>query len=202
MRIAREDIHVESNLLIRLIDPVTRKEVPGSRREMHNVFTTTGRDWLAHLVVWSGIGTGIGGTDVPLTQRRLRWIGVGTGTQGEVEGVTALNVPVEVDEDGNFLAALQGFSFPAIKQVRVFKEFNTTEISTSLSPVVPVTEAGLFVDVFPVSAIGGTDDSAVGLEDTTLNRLVQFNAPVAYKTFDVINKTQDFNLEIRWEFRF
>jgi hypothetical protein len=87
-------------------------------------------------------------------------------------------------------------------QVRVFKEFSTTEISTSITPVVPITEAGLFVDIFPVSANGGTDDSAVGFEDTTLSRLVQFNAPVAYKQFDVINKTQDFNLEIRWEFRF
>jgi hypothetical protein len=203
MLIVREDINIEANLLIRLIDPRTRREVPGSRREAHNVFTTTGRDWLAHLCVWGGVGTGPGGADVALTQRRLRWMGVGTGTtQLEVEGVTSLETPVPVDESGNYLAPIQGHTFPAVKQVRVFKEFSTTEISTSITPVVPITEAGLFVDIFPVSANGGTDDSAVGFEDTTLSRLVQFNAPVAYKQFDVINKTQDFNLEIRWEFRF
>ena len=107
-----------------------------------------------------------------------------------------------VDELGKYLAPLQTHDFPAVKQVRVFKEFSTTEISTSIAPVVPVTEAGLFVDVIPVSALGGTDDSAVGAEDSTLNRQIQFNAPVAYKTFDVFNKTQDFNLEIRCELRF
>lgn len=198
----REDIHIECNFLARLLDPHTRKEVPGSRREAHNVFTTTGRDWLAHLVIWNGIGTGPGGADEAATQRRLRWIGVGSGTQLEVEGVTSLDTPVAVDEAGNYLAALQTHDFPAVKQVRVYKEFKETEISTPLNPVVPVTEAGLFVDVIPVSSIGGDEDSAVGLEDSTLNRTIAANAPVAYKTFDVINKTQDFSLEIRWELRF
>lgn len=198
----REDIHIESNFLARLIDPKTRKEVPGSRREAHNVFTDTGRDWLAHLVVWAGLNTGPSGEDVAYTQRRLRWMGVGTGTQAEVEGVTSLVTPVEVDESGNYLSPIQTSDFPATKQVRVYKEFSTAEISISGSPVVPVTEAGLFVDVIPVSAIGGSEDSAVGSEDSTLNRQVAANAPVAYKMFDVINKTQDFALEIRWEFRF
>lgn len=198
----QDDIHVESNFLARLIDPVTRREVKGSRREAHNVFTATGRDWLAHLIVWSGIGTGLGGADEAVTQRRLRWIGVGTGTQAEVEGVTALDTPVKVDSADNYLAAIQSHEFHATKQVRVYKEFATTEISTAADSTVAVTEAGLFVDVVPVSTEGGVDDSAVGAENSTLNRLVQYNSPVAYKTFGVITKTQDFNLEIRWELRF
>ena len=197
-----EKLVPEVNFMARLIHPVTREEIPGSRREAHNVFTTTGRDWLAHLAVWSSIGGGPGGSDVAVTNRRLRWMGVGTGTQAEVEGVTSLVTPVQVDLAGNYLAALQAHDFPAVKQVRVFKEFGQSEISTVSSPVVPVTEAGLFVDVIPVSTIGGVDDSAVGAEDSTLNRLIQFNAPVAYKMFDVINKTQDFNLEIQWELQF
>lgn len=193
-----EDINVWCNFLARLIDPKTRREVPGTRREAHNVFTTTGRDWLAHLVVWSTIGS----PDVPVTNRRLRWMGVGTGTQLEVEGIVSLDTPVEVDESGNYLAAIQTYEFTAVARVRVSKEFSTEEISTDSNPVVPVTEAGLFVDVFPVSVLGGTDDTDAGSEDTTLNRTVANNAPVAYRTFDVINKTQDFNLEIRWELNF
>lgn len=194
----REDIKIESNFMARLLHPKTRQEVPGSRREAHNVFTTTGRDWLAHLVVWSTIGS----PDIPVTQRRLRWLGVGSGTQAEVESITSLVEPLLVDEAGAYLAALQSHSFPATKQVRVSKEFSTTELSTTLDPVVEVREAGLFVDVYPVSTQGGVDDSAVGAEDTTLNRLLALNAPVAYKSFEVITKTQDFNLEITWEFRF
>lgn len=193
-----EDIQVICNFRACLRDPVSKRVVPGTERVAHNVFTDVGRDWLAHLVVWSTIGS----PDVPVTNRRLRWIGVGTGTQLEQASVSALNEPVEADEDGNYLLPLQTHDFPALKTVRVFKEFTTTEISTSTNPVVAVTEAGLFVDVHPVSSIGGVDDSAVGLEDTTLNRQVASNALVAYKTFDVINKTQDFNLEIQWELRF
>lgn len=174
------------------------KYVRGTLREGHNVFTTTGRDWLAHLAAWETIG---GGGDVPFTARRVRWMGVGTGTQAEVEGVTSLDTPVEVTT-AIFLAAIQTTDFPTTTSVRFFKSFSTSEISLIASPIVPVSEAGLFVDVFPVSTKGGVDDSAVGGGDTTLNPASSVNAPVAYKTFEVINKTADFSLVIEWTFVF
>ena len=194
----KEDFQVESNFWAALVLPKTRRVVKSSIREGHNVFTTVGRDWLSRLVVWNVIGS----PDQPVTSRRLRWMGVGTGTQLEVEGVTSLVAPVLVDQSGHYIAALQTYDFPATGRVRVYKEFSTGEISTPGNPVVAVTEAGLFVDVFPVSTLGGSDDSAIGGENTTLNRSTQFNAPVAYHTFNAINKTADFNLLIRWELRF
>jgi hypothetical protein len=53
-----------------------------------------------------------------------------------------------------------------------------------------------------VSTLGGTEDDDVGVFDTTLNPQIAANAPIAYHTFEVINKTADFVLEIRWELRF
>jgi hypothetical protein len=110
-----EDIQIQCNFMVRLLHPGTRKEVRGSRREAHNVFTTIGRDWLAHLVVWDTIGS----PDIAVTQRRLRWLGVGIGSQLEVESVSTLNTPVPVDDVGNFLAPLQYREFSALKTVRV-----------------------------------------------------------------------------------
>lgn len=174
------------------------KYVQGSKREGHNVFTTTGRDWLAHLVPWATIGT----PDVAYTQRRLRWMGVGIGTQLEVEGVTSLDTPTLATAT-EYLVPLQFASFPEPKAMTVIKIFGPTEISHSGFGPIPVTEAGLFVDVFPASTFGGTEDGdLLPTIDTTLNPIVAANAPVAYKTFEAINKTADFNLEIRWTFRF
>lgn len=172
------------------------KVVPGSLREGHNVFTNTGNDWIAHLVVWDAIGA----PDVPVTSRRLRYMGLGTGTQFEDASVTALATPKEL-ATGVYLGDINGHAFPAPKEVRVFREFTHTEISINPSDVIPITEAGLFVDVFPVSLLGGTDDQAIGPSDTTLDVTAIFNSPVAYKTFEVINKTQDFILEIKWDLR-
>lgn len=174
------------------------KYVPGTKREGHNVFTTAGRDWMAHLVAWATIGI----PDVAFTQRRLRWIGIGTGNQAEVEGVTGLAIPA-LSTPTAYLIPLQFTSFPEPKAMQVTKVFGPSEISHSGFGPIAVTEAGLFVDVFPASTAGGTEDGdLLPTIDTTLNPVVASNAPVAYKTFEAINKTADFNLEIRWTFRF
>jgi hypothetical protein len=175
------------------------KLVPGSHREGHNVVTVTGRNLLSKLLSWETIGT----TDVPYTQRRVRWIGVGTGTQLEVTTVTQLAqatlakaspldyiVPINYPPD-----------FPTSTSVEYSYEFGVSEISTAGVPVL-VSEVGLFSDVNPASA-GGTDDVAVGGGVlTTLDPLVATNPPVAYKTFESLTKTKDFTLEVRWTFRF
>lgn len=194
MRWVSDRIGIEANFEARLFE--RGKYVWGSLREGHNVFTTVGRDWLAHLSAWQTVG---GGGDVPFTNRRVRWMGLGTGTQLEVEGVTALNAPTPVTT-GVYLGAVQEATFPTTTSVEFVKEFGTGEISLPGDglPIVAVTEAGLFVDVFPVSTNGGVDDSAVGAGDTTLNVLFATNAPIAYHTFEEINKTVDFSLVIRW----
>lgn len=196
MKNAVDFIEVRANFNARLVEPESKRIV--AERTLHNVFTNTGRDWLAHLVAWSTIGT----PDVAYTNRRVRWMSVGSGTQLETVGVNVLNTPLLVTA-GRYLSALQTSDFPTVRAVRFYKEFSQNEISYLPGQVIPVTEAGLFVDVFPASTAGGSEDSAVGGGfDTTISPAIAANAPVAYATFDAINKTQDFNLEIRWEFRF
>jgi hypothetical protein len=175
------------------------KIVPGSLREGHNVFTTVGSDWLSKLVAWQTIDT----PDIPFTQRRVRWVGVGTGTQAETVNVTVLNAPALVTPTF-YLGAVQAATFPATGKVKFFKEFLGNEISMPAQglAVVPLTEATLYADVFPVSAAGGTLDAATGSYDTQMNPEIGTNPCIAYKTFQVLNKTVDFNVEVRWEFSF
>jgi len=175
------------------------KEV--ERREVHNVLTDVGADWLAHLVAWHSLGD----PDVPVTQRRVRWIGVGTGTsQDELPGVVKIEVPTPVDDAGNYLAALDGSEFPdaEVPTARFFKEFGTGDITTVINPIVPITEAALFVDVHRVGEIGGYSDSPWGTLSTTLNPLNSDNPPVTYARFEPITKTRDYSLEFHWDYRF
>jgi len=178
------------------------KIVPGSRREGHNIFTITGRNFLAKLVSWQTIGLT---NDVPYTQRRVRWIGVGSGTQLEVATVTSLNESVLVTTT-QYLVTPQAVEFPTSTSVRFIREFALNEITISNTPVT-ISEAGLFADVSPAKP-GNPND---GYEDvpfdpgtvgTVLSPYLGTNPPVAYKAFEGLTKTVDFTLEIRWDFRF
>lgn len=176
------------------------KIVPGSRREAHNVFTTTGRNLLAKLIGWQTIA---GGGDVPYTQRRVRWIGVGTGSQLEVPTVFALSQPHIITASNEYLVKVASPpEFPVGSTIRFTREFSSGEITTTPTPV-SITEAGLFADVNPAAG-APTEDIPInpGVIDTTLDPQVASNPPVAYKAFEGLVKTIDFTLEIRWEFRF
>jgi hypothetical protein len=130
-------------------------------------------------------------------------MGVGSGTQPEVVGVVALATPVKVTASPDrYIGAIQSTEFPAQLRVRFFKEFSENEITYEPSMVVPITEAGAFVDVYPASTSGGTDDGFIAPYDTTLNPSVIYNTPVSYKTFQVINRTVDFKLELQWDYIF
>jgi hypothetical protein len=132
--------------------------------------------------------------------RRTRWAGVGIGTQLEVTTVSALAQPALANST-DYIVALQSVDFPDSTSVRFIKEFGTSEITITSTPVA-ITEAGLFADVSPGN-MGGTEDSGHTLAtDPTLDPTVGTNPPIAYKTFEVLTKTIDFTLELRWEFRF
>jgi hypothetical protein len=177
------------------------KVVANSRREGHNIFTVTGRNWLTKLVSWRSIAA----VDTPYTQRRVRWMGLGKGVQLEAPTVSSLNNAV-LATTTQYLAAIQIVEFPTSSSVRFIKEFTLGEITVSSTPVA-ISEAGLFVDVSPAEP-GNLNDGyedvayAPGLIETTLNPAIATNSPVAYKTFDAMTKTVDFSLEIRWDLRF
>jgi len=181
------------------------KIVPNSRREGHNVFTITGRNWLSKLISWQTI-QGYPPGDVPFTHRRIRWIGVGVGSQFEVTTVTSLVTPTLITAT-DYLVSVDHIltEFPTSTSVRFYREFGATEISLVPGPPIIVSEAGLYVDVnrwdFDPGE-GGTEDAQAPGELTTLDPQVGTNPPVAYKAFEGIPKTQAFTLEVRWEFRF
>lgn len=177
------------------------KVVPDSIRRAHNVFTTSGRNWLSKLVAWHDLSST---PDDPYTNRRIRWMGVGTGAQAEVTSVTALQnaVPVTTGPTTYLKAVTAPVTFPTSTSVRFITTFATTDVSIS-GPAI-VTEAGLFADVDPYNFVAGgegeEDDQGSGTSVLDLDSGV--NPPVAYKSFDPITKTQDFILELRWDFRF
>lgn len=188
------DILIEANMWACMRE--RGKLVPGSIREGHNVFTVTGRNLLSKLLSWQTIGA----TDIPFTNRRIRWMGVGIGSQLEVTTVSSLAQPALVTST-DFLVPIQTSEFPSSTSVRYLKEFATNEITIAGVPVA-ITEVGLFADVVPAN-MGGTEDVGhTNPTDPTLKPTVGSNPPVAYKAFESITKTSDFTLEIRWELRF
>jgi len=190
----REDIQITSNVFLCMRE--RGKLVPGSRREGHNVFTSTGRNILSRLIAWQSIGS----VDVPYTHKRMRWMAVGSGTQLEAVNVSSLNNPLPA-LGANYLSEIQSVEFLDSTSVRFIKSFGTSEVTFSSTPV-PITEAGLFADVNPAT-MGGVEDSAAGGGYTsTLSPEVSTYPPSAYKAFEALTKTQDFTLEIRWDFRF
>ena len=168
------------------------KIVPGSRRDGHNIWTNTGREYLALLMSLSdGLNT--------FRKDAVGYIGVGIGAQLEDVNVLTLVNPIAYSAS-LYLAALDvPPSFPlnptrtTVRYKRVF-----TEDEITLSPsTVNVSEMGLFTNGSPIAVPA----YAFGTRDVTYaNRMSQ--APVAYKTFEPVPKTNALQLEISWEIRF
>lgn len=167
------------------------KIVPGSHREGHNIWTNTGREYLALLMsIASAPSTGF-------RADHMAYIGVGTGAQIEDAGVLRLITPVAY-VTGQFLAPLNvPPTFPltptrtTVRYTRVFAE---DQITLTPGSTVNISEMGLFTD-------GRQSDYAVGLRDTTLAQAAN-QSPAAYKAFEPIGKKDSLQLEVSWEIRF
>lgn len=169
------------------------KKVPGGSREGYNIWTLTGREYLAQLMSVAAF--------VPVEtygrEDHIYYIGFGTGTTPEVSTVSALVAPVPYDSaGGNFLAKLDLPTYPlsptktTVKYSRIFSETELSYAST-----VSLSEAGLFTDGDPLS------NYAPGTRDTTIANAAS-QSPAAYKTFEPIKKTQNYQMEANWEIRF
>jgi hypothetical protein len=192
-----DNISIEANIWMVMRE--RGKIVPGSHREGHNVFTTNGKNWLAKLIAWQTIS----GTDIAYTNRRVRWMGVGIGSQLESATVTKLAQPT-LATSTDYIRPIQTVEYPNSTTARFIKEFGTSEITIAGVPVV-VSEAALLADVSPANN-GAFDDVSydpIGLPSATmLNPTSGNNSVIAYKAFDGLSKTVDFTLEVRWDFRF
>lgn len=175
------------------------KIVRGTRRTGRNIWTLTGREYLARLMSYASYGP-----DTPSRNDRIRYVGFGVGTTPEVSSVSSLVSPIAFDgaSGGLFLAELAIPTYPFQSSssfgtaVRYTREFSESELS--ISTTVVLTEAGLFTDGSPVSS---PIPFAPGTRDRSLAQAGS-QAPVAYKIFEPLKKTQNFVLSIAWEIRF
>lgn len=202
-----EDVPVKSNLIITARD---RGKIV-ARREGHNIWLNLGREYLASLLCYSSfspptperndriryMGLGIGGT------RQLQLSTVNSspivaaypGTNAQTDSqptVTRLERPVRVSgsstappylTDDVWLGQVQVPTPHPVPTQSVFNRlFTQTDISYAPFLSVPVSEVGLFT---------GNADAHVSN-----------NTIVAYDTFDSLNKTAAFELEVAWTIRF
>ena len=169
------------------------KIVPGSRRDGHNIWTNTGREYLALLMSLRNVSN-------TFRKDAIAYIGVGTGATLEDVNVLSLVNPIAY-EPSTYLAALEiAPTFPLTPTrttVRYKRTF--TEDQITLSPgTVNISEIGLFTNGSPTAL---PTAYAFGTRDVTYaNRMAQ--APSAYKTFEPVPKTAALQLEISWEIRF
>lgn len=177
------------------------KLVYGTRREGKNIWTLTGREYLAQLMSYSAYGSSAHGAgspnpDVPARDDRIRYFGFGTGTQPEVSSVTALVNPISFDGGVNYLAQVGIPTYP-LAPSRTTVSYSRTYLETELSSAgtVILTEAGAFSDGSPLSSY------APRTRDVTLASAAA-QAPAAYKAFEPLRKTQNFVLVVTWEIRF
>lgn len=165
------------------------KIVPGSIREGNNIWTLTGREYDAQVKSYQSYGP-----DVPFRNDRIRYIGFGSGTQPEVSTVTRLVTPISYNAGNLFLAQVGIPTFPLTPSrttVRYTRIYDLLELS--VAGTVTLQEAGLFTDGGPPTYSPGTRDLTIA------NAAAQ--APMAYKSFEPLRKTQNFSLEVRWDLR-
>jgi hypothetical protein len=163
-------------------------------REGDNIWTLTGREYLAELIGLQALAT-----RTTFREDRVAYIGVGSGAQEEVSNITSLVDPVPY-KTGEFLAALSmPATFPTsgtsttTTAIRFVREFSTSEISLGYNVV--LTEAGLFTD-------GDPDDDWNTSSPPTDFATAAGRAPVAYKAFEPVTKTTQYSLRVVWDVRF
>lgn len=186
-----DDVIIGAQGWVKILMRERGKIVPGSHREGHNIWTNTGREYLALLMsIASAPSTGY-------RSDKIAYIGIGTGAQVEEAGVLGLVTPVAYTT-GQFLAPLDvppTFPLtPTRTTVRYHRIFDEDQITLSPGSTVNISEMGLFTN-------GRQSDYAVGLRDTTLAQAVN-QSPAAYKAFEPIGKKDSLQLEVSWEIRF
>jgi hypothetical protein len=173
------------------------KIVPGSHREGKNIWTNTGREFIAMLMTYKPGGQAVYRDD------RMSYVGIGTGLQTEDPGVVGLVKPIPY-VSGVFLAPLDhsATDFPlsptrtTVKYVRVFSE---DQITFQTSSSVLISELGLFTDGNPNSDFMA-GPPPVG-RPIDINSALQ-QAPSAYKGLpEPVEKTNALEFQVEWEIR-
>lgn len=149
------------------------------RREK-NIWLLEGRAYSAMLKAYSSYSP-----DIAVRSDRIRYIGLGSGTQPSVSTITRLVSPIAWNASNHFLASTDVPTFSSDKTLVTWtKSYQTNDIS--LVGTVNVSEIGLFTD-------GVEPTYAPGTRDITLASATS-QKPLCYKTFEPIPKTTDMTL--------
>ena len=183
------------------------------RERTHNIVTNIGRQFLAEVIV----------SDVPaptITRHQdtvVRYCGWGIGGNRQVSPSISDNPPFSTDYPGVntqtdtdlTVSGLQRpvrvtaaplwmreiaapATFPSATSVRFVTSFSETDLNYGGYTSVPLSEIGLFSSAADPSLPNGASGVYPGAGGLIL----------AYDTFNTINKTGLFSIEVRWEFRF
>jgi len=155
----------------------------------HNVWTNTGREYSCLLKSYNTDGN-------PYRTDRIRYVGLGNGTQIESVSVSKLVSPITYSQGGDFLKPINHnlTTFPDSglrTAIRYTSRFGTTTFPEAGTTY--ISECGLFTDGHAVSFTQGGRETSIAVADE--------QSPVAYHTFDPIPKTSGIELEITWELR-
>lgn len=183
------------------------------RERSHNIVTNIGRQFLSEVIVSD--------TPSPTISRHqdtvVRYCGWGIGGNRQVSPSIANNTPFSTDYPGSntqtdtdlTVSGLQRpirvtgaplwmreiaapATFPTATSVRFVTSFSETDLNYGSYASVPLSEIALFSSAANPALPNGASGSYPGAGGLIL----------AYDTFNTINKTGVFSVEVRWEFRF
>lgn len=201
------DIDVKSNLKLTMRE---RGKII-ARREGHNIWLNTGREYLARRIAFLSFNP-----DVPEETQGVKYMGLGIGGNRQIAPDTANNPPIsppysgtnaQDDTDATLLAlerpvrisgsssAYPGLAgdvwlgqiqapagHPIATETVFTRVFSQLEVSYAPFLSVPLSEVGLF--------LSGADPENYQ------------NTMIAYDTFDTLSKTVAFELEVVWTLKF
>lgn len=193
----QDSIPVQSNLSLTMRD---RGKIV-ARREGHNIFLNTGREWLSKLIAYSSYNP-----DVVETNERIRYMGLGIGGTRQLAPDFADTSPLsDYPPVGSFLQT--DVDPDVIRLERPVRVSPAAWIGAVQAPVThPTPTSTLFRRVFTSQEVSyapylSVPLSEVGLFLSTANTVSPSNVIIAYDTFDTLAKTTAFELEVSWTIR-
>jgi hypothetical protein len=216
MRIS-EDIEVKQNLKIIARE---RGKIVG-RRDTHNIFLNTGREWLSRLIAYQSYNP-----DVVQRDDRIRYMGFGIGGTRQLALATANSAPI--GGPGNPYEAGSATGVGANAQTDLDRTVTSLErpvrvtggsssypgvsgdvwLGTIQAPAVHTTGTSVtFRRMFLQDEVSYLPFASVPLSEVMLftsaaNPSFYLNTGVAYDTFDTLSKTSAISIEVEWTFNF
>ncbi len=163
------------------------KKILSKCRKENNIWLLEGRAYSAMVKSYASYGP-----DLAIRNDKIKYIGIGSGTQPEVSTITRLVTPVPYNAGNDFLATLDIPTFSTDNTIVTYsRTFQNNEIS--VVGTVIISELGLFTD-------GVLPNYTPGSRDITFPSATS-QAPLSYKTFEPFPKTTDSLVTIKYSLR-